>query len=217
VPCLLLGLGASVARADTADGELVAHRLAGVIQLDGRLDEDDWRAATAAGHFTQDAPHHGEAATSDTEVRVLYDDQYLYVGARLHHPGHVTGLVHRRDRDSASDWFGVAIDSVHDRRTAHEFRVNAAGVQRDVLLYADTSSDDTWDAVWDSSVTVDADGWSAELRIPLSVLRIRAARSSRTSPSTASWPPRSRSTTAGSTRAPGSTPTSGSARRPRST
>jgi hypothetical protein len=86
----------------------------------------------------------------------------------------VTGLVHRRDRDSASDWFGVAVDSVHDRRTAHEFRVNAAGVQRDVLLYADTNTDDTWDALWDSSVTVDADGWNAELRIPISVLRVRA-------------------------------------------
>jgi hypothetical protein len=53
--------------------------------------------------------------------------------------------VHRRDRDSASDWFGVAIDLVHERRTAHELRVNADGVQRDVLLYADTSTDDTWD------------------------------------------------------------------------
>ena len=157
-------------------GSLPAHRLTGAIRLDGRLDEAAWREAAAAGHFTQESPHYGQDATSATEVRVLYDDQYLYVGARMHHlaaTGRVTGLVHRRDRDSASDWFGVALDSVHDRRTAHEFRVNAAGVQRDVLLYADTSSDDSWDAVWDSSVAVDRDGWSAELRIPLSLLRVR--------------------------------------------
>jgi hypothetical protein len=156
---------------------LQAHRLVGTIQLDGRLDEDAWRDAGAAAHFIQDSPHHGQDATSPTEVRVLYDDQYLYIGARMHHPpgaGRVVGLVHRRDRDSASDWFGVAIDSVHDRRTAHEFRVNAAGVQRDVLLYADTSTDDTWDAVWDSSVSVHADEWIAELRIPMSLLRIRS-------------------------------------------
>jgi hypothetical protein len=160
-----------------APGELLAYRRTGAIQIDGRLDEEVWREAAAAGQFTQEAPHYGEAATSPTEVRVLYDDQYLYVGARMRHPaaaGQVTGLVHRRDRDSASDWFGIAVDTVHDRRTAHEFRVNAAGVQRDVLLFADTSSDDTWDAVWDSSVSVDGDGWIAELRIPLSLLRIRA-------------------------------------------
>jgi hypothetical protein len=156
---------------------LPAHRLTGAIRVDGRLDEDAWRDVAAAGHFTQEAPRYGQDATSPTEVRVLYDDQYLYIGARMHHPpsgGRITGLVHRRDRDSASDWFGVAIDSVHDRRTAHEFRVNAGGVQRDVLLYADTNTDDTWDAVWDSSVMVSADEWTAELRIPLSLLRIRA-------------------------------------------
>src|SRR4051812_25778871 len=162
--------------ADLTDS-LPAHRLTGAIRVDGRLDEDAWRDVAAAGHFTQEAPHYGQDATSPTEVRVLYDDQYLYIGARMHHPpsaGRITGLVHRRDRDSASDWFGVAIDSVHDRRTAHEFRVNAGGVQRDVLLSADTETDDTWDAVWDSSVAVSADEWTAELRIPLSLLRIRA-------------------------------------------
>jgi hypothetical protein len=168
---------AAAAPAAELTDSLPAHRLTGAIRIDGRLDEETWRDAPAAGRFAQEAPHYGEAATSPTEVRVLYDDEYLYIGARMRHaPGHggVTGLVHRRDRDSASDWFGVAIDSAHDRRTAHEFRVNAAGVQRDVLLYGDTSSDDTWDAVWDSGVTA-ADGeWTAELRIPLSLLRIRS-------------------------------------------
>jgi hypothetical protein len=183
VPCLGITIGLAQVQAPDSTartgstGSLQAHRVTGTIHIDGRLDEDAWRDAAAAGHFTQESPHHGQDATSPTEVRVLYDDQYLYVGARMRHPaatGRVTGLVHRRDRDSASDWFGVAIDSVHDRRTAHEFRVNAAGVQRDVLLYADTSSDDTWDAVWDSSVTAAGDEWTAELRIPISLLRIRA-------------------------------------------
>jgi len=157
---------------------LQAHRLVGELHLDGRLDELAWQEAGPAGAFTQQSPSYGKAPTSPTEVRVLYDDQYLYVGARMHHPpstGRVTALVHRRDRDSASDWFGVAIDSLHDRRTAHEFRVNAAGVQRDVLMYADTNTDDTWDALWDSSVSTDADGWTAELRIPMSLLRVQSS------------------------------------------
>jgi hypothetical protein len=192
-PVVVLGIGVGVARAGVEapdatatppdapevdrTGVLPARRITTAIRVDGRLDEDAWRDAAAAGRFTQESPHHGDDATSPTEVRVLYDDQYLYIGARMHHApgaGGVTALVHRRDRDSASDWFGVALDSVHDRRTAHEFRVNAAGVQRDVLLYGDTSSDDTWDAVWDSGVTIEADGWVAELRIPLSLLRVRA-------------------------------------------
>jgi hypothetical protein len=172
----VVALGVAWLAASPAHGdELAAHRVTGAIQIDGRLDEPAWRDAASAGSFTQDAPHHGEPATAPTDVRVLYDDQYLYVGARMQRTaGAVTALVHRRDRDSASDWFGVAIDSVHDRRTAHEFRVNAAGVQRDVLLYADTSSDDSWDALWDSSAGRDAEGWTAELRIPLSLLRIRS-------------------------------------------
>ncbi|HEX4420529.1 MAG TPA: DUF5916 domain-containing protein [Kofleriaceae bacterium] len=156
---------------------LAAHRATGAIQLDGKLDEASWNDAAPTGAFTQEAPRYGQPATLATQVRVLYDDQYLYVGARMLHPaaaGRVTGLVHRRDQDSASDWFGVALDSLHDRRTAHEFRVNAAGVQRDVLMYADTNTDDTWDALWDSSVAVDADGWTAELRIPMALLRIQS-------------------------------------------
>lgn len=183
---VVFAAGAAVAveaRADDAAdaagpaGALIARRLSGAIRIDGKLDDEAWRDAPMAGPFTQEAPRHGEVASSPTEVRVLYDDQYVYVGARMRHApgaGRVVGLVHRRDRDSASDWFGVAIDSVHDRRTAHEFRVNAAGVQRDVLLYADTSTDDTWDAVWDSSVWVGDGEWTAELRIPMSLLRIRA-------------------------------------------
>src|SRR5262245_34591340 len=70
-----------------ATGSLQAHRLTGAIQIDGRLDEDAWRDAAFAGEFLQEAPHYGQAATSPTEVRVLYDDQYLYVGARMHHAG----------------------------------------------------------------------------------------------------------------------------------
>src|SRR5690349_1512628 len=78
---------------------LPAHRITGAIRIDGRLDEQAWQDAAAAGRFAQEAPHYGEPATSPTEVRVLYDDEYLYIGARMRHaPGHggVTGLVHRR-------------------------------------------------------------------------------------------------------------------------
>jgi len=81
--------------------------------------------------------------------------------------------LHRRDQDSLSDWFGVALDSNHDRRTALVFEVNAAGVQKDQIIYDDSTFDPSWDGVWESAVSADAEGWTAELKIPLSLLRFK--------------------------------------------
>jgi len=153
---------------------LSAIRIHETVAIDGHLDEAIWSKAPIATAFTQDAPSFGAEPGAATQVRVLYDDQSLYVGARmLRGTNDVTALVHRRDQNSPSDWFSVAIDSMHDRRTALMFMVNAAGVQRDVLIHNDTANDDSWDAVWQSAATVDDLGWSCELRIPLSLFRLR--------------------------------------------
>ena len=146
------------------------------IHLDGRLDEAAWASAPVASGFTQTWPEYGKASILPTEVKVLYDDHFLYVGARMRHvpgQGPVVRRVHRRDQDSSSDWFNVYIDSLHDRRTAFAFGVNAANVQADSVYFGDTNSDRSWDGVWESEVSVDADGWTAELKIPLSLLRIK--------------------------------------------
>lgn len=160
---------------------LRAVRTGQPIRMDGRLDEAAWREAPAATGFTVQWPELGKPATLPTEVRILYDDRYLYVGARMRHDpkrergrANIVQRLHRRDQDSSSDWFGVYLDSLHDRRTAWAFLVNAAGVQRDLVYYSDTRGDSSWDAVWESAVSVDEAGWTAELKIPLSVLRIQA-------------------------------------------
>ncbi|HET8902255.1 MAG TPA: DUF5916 domain-containing protein, partial [Holophagaceae bacterium] len=153
-------------RAARADHEL---------KLDGRLDDPAWAAAPAAGAFRETWPDYGAAAKRPTEVKVLYDDHYLYIGARMVHApgsGDVVRRVHRRDQDSSSDWFTVYLDSLHDHRSGYGFWVNAGGVQRDAALYNDTGTDFSWDGVWESAVHVDADGWTCELKIPLSLLRI---------------------------------------------
>jgi hypothetical protein len=122
-------------------------------------------------------PHRGERATHDAIVRVLFDERTLYFGARLPSSAPdrpVVALVHRRDLDSPSDWFGVQLDSVADGRTAFAFFVNAANVQRDFVIYGDGAAEDaSWEAVWESAVTIGADGWSVELAIPLAALRLR--------------------------------------------
>lgn len=164
---------------------LQALRTSGPIRVDGRLDEAAWAGAAPATGFQQEWPLRGEASRQHTEVRVLYDDRYLYVGARMHHDRALDGgtstivrRLHRRDQDSQSDWFSVALDSTRDRRTALVFEVNAAGVQRDQVIYADKEFDSSWDGVWESAVSVDAEGWTAELKLPLSLLRFNGTEGS---------------------------------------
>jgi len=142
------------------------------------LDEGAWtEAIPLRTTFTQAWPEYGKPSPLETEVRVLYDAHHLYVGARMRNPMGRKGVVrrlHRRDQDSQSDWFTVFIDSLFDRRTALGFSVNAAGVQRDTLHVGDQMhGDPSWDGVWASAVALEDDGWSTELIIPLSLLRIR--------------------------------------------
>ncbi len=176
---LALALGSTGAAQGPAKA-LRAVRLQGELRLDGRLDEGSWKAAPFATGFRQQWPKFGRPASLPTEVRVLYDDHFLYVGARMLHPPDrspggkdVRRRLHRRDQDSPSDWFVVYLDSLRSGSNGAAFWVNAAGVQRDAALSADTSVDHNWDGVWDSAVAADADGWTAELRIPFALLRIK--------------------------------------------
>jgi hypothetical protein len=155
---------------------LRAARTAVPITMDGRLDEAAWSQAPMLQDFTQLTPMLGAPSKKLTEVRVLYDDRYLYVGARMRHePGSaVVKQVHRRDQTSASDWFAIFIDSAHDHRSAFSFMVNASGVQRDGVHFEDGTEDWSWDGVWESAVSVDSRGWTAELKIPISLLRFHS-------------------------------------------
>ena len=153
-----------------------ATRTSAPIQLDGRLTESVWATAPVTDSFTQIDPDEGQPASQRTDVRVLYDDSFLYVGARLHDTGRITGRLGRRDMDFGdSDWFGVMIDSYLDHRTAFGFDVNPAGVRHDEIKTIDVD-DYSWDPVWEAATTMDSAGWTAEYRIPFSQLRFSNAR-----------------------------------------
>lgn len=154
---------------------LRAVRVAHPVNLDGRMDDPAWASAPATSAFRETWPDYDSDAKQPTTVKVLYDDRYLYIGARLDLApggGPVVKRIHRRDQDSPSDWFGIYLDSLHDHRSGYAFFVNAGGVQRDAALYNDTGQDFSWDGVWESAVEVDAKGWTCEVKIPLSLLRI---------------------------------------------
>jgi hypothetical protein len=178
---LALLCAASSAQADAPAPLSRAHavRRTTAITIDGKLDEAAWSSATKQGGFTQRFPKDGVAASHDTQFSVLYDDHAIYVAVWAHdaHPEQIRRLLTRRDVDSISDVIAIGIDSYHDRRTAYVFQLNAAGVQRDMLVFDDVGSDDTWDAVWTGEAAIDRDGWTAEFRIPLNQLRFSGASS----------------------------------------
>ncbi|MCG8422369.1 MAG: carbohydrate binding family 9 domain-containing protein [Proteobacteria bacterium] len=154
-----------------------AARRVGTITIDGRLDEAAWKAAPSASGFWQRYPREGDPPNHETEFRVLYDNEAVYIGVFCHEsePGKIRRTLTRRDEESPSDWIEVGIDSYRDKRTAFMFAVNPAGVQRDTLVFNDTEKDDSWDAVWTASADVNKIGWTAEFRIPLSQLRFSPA------------------------------------------
>jgi hypothetical protein len=177
-----LAQGQNDARPTAGDGGGAAARLlptaigrpvSGAVVLDGRLNEEAWRDVPAVTEFTQMDPREGAPATERTEVRIVFDRGFIYVGARLYDSGPVTRRVARRDSNLPdSDWFAIAFDSYHDHQTAVRFSVNPAGVLRDeVMTGTNQFGDDSWDGVWEARTRVDSTGWTVEMRIPLSQLR----------------------------------------------
>lgn len=166
-------LAAILAQNPSPVAQLRAYHAETAPTIDGRLDEPVWKAADVAGNFRQIEPTEGAPASERTEVRVLYDNTSLYVGVRLYdsEPGKIVKRFSRRDDDPDADKFTFYVDALHDRLTGAAFEVSAAGAQRDVIISNDTNRDGSWDAVWDAVVSIDNEGWSAELRIPLSQLR----------------------------------------------
>ncbi len=145
--------------------------------IDGVLDEPDWERAEVFSGFTQAEPVEGEPAEYDTEVRVLFGDDALWVGARMwdDEPETIDARLTRRDNFGTFDQFVALVDPNHDGLTGYAFGVSAANVQTDLYLYDDDRQDNAWDAVWSSAVTIDAEGWIVEMRIPLSQLRYEAS------------------------------------------
>ncbi|MDQ3521352.1 MAG: carbohydrate binding family 9 domain-containing protein [Gemmatimonadota bacterium] len=152
-----------------------AVRTADPIRIDGQLDEAAWATATPITKFTQVVPQEGQPATQRTEVRILYGPDALYIGARLYDTEPVISRLIRRDGSMTdSDWLTVILDSYHDHRSAFGFEINPSGVRRDQSR-SETREDDSWDPVWEAATTVDAEGWTAEMRIPFSQLRFNPA------------------------------------------
>jgi hypothetical protein len=145
----------------------------GEIRVDGRLDEVVWRTAPPLTGFVQREPDEGAPPTDTIDVRVAYDLDALYVGARMDSQAPIEAPMGRRDDAGLAERLLISLDTYLDRRTASTFGVTAAGVRLDSYFASDDedADDEGFDPVWQAHVTRDERGWSAELWIPFSQLR----------------------------------------------
>ncbi len=149
--------------------------------IDGRLDDAAWRSAAVITEFTQQSPLEGAPATEDTEVYVTYDSDHLYFGFHLHYSDPGIMRANRVDRDTAwqDDLITIYIDTFLDQQRAYDFDVNAFNVQGDGIVNTSGNrsgspippADRSWDALFHSATEIVADGYVAEMAIPLKSLR----------------------------------------------
>jgi hypothetical protein len=140
--------------------------------LDGELDDPVWKLAHATSSFRQKTPSDGSAATETTTVRVLYDDDAIYVAFDCPQPDtalapHLT----RRDRNVESDGVGFSLGTRGDHKSAFTFVVDPSGTLVDGIHFNDTDYSQDWDENWEARARMRPGGWSAEFRIPLRILR----------------------------------------------
>jgi hypothetical protein len=164
--------------------DLVIQKTDETIRIDGRMDELAWQSAEVADGFRQFFPTDTLPAVMQTEVRVLYDDENLYVFATMWSPDaredYVTPSFRRDYRGRAFDGFTVVLDTYQDRTNAFSFGINPFGVQREGLISNggnNTRGGDSfslsWDNKWFGEARIAEDHWTAELAIPFKTIRYK--------------------------------------------
>ncbi len=154
---------------------LTAVRAEGAIMLDGALDEAAWRQAPLANGFIQNDPREGNPATYDTDVRVLYTDDALYLGVFAHdmEPSKIIVSDLKKDYNTgSSDGFRIILDTFHDGRNGYQFATNPAGAKWDSQMAGEgRDNNQNWDGIWDVKTRITETGWFAEIWIPFRTLK----------------------------------------------
>lgn len=157
---------------------LLAKPIEENITIDGKINEDIWKTESVATDFVMFQPDNGKPININkkTEVKVLYDNDAIYIAALLYdnEPDKIKKEITNRDVFGVSDHFSVYINGFNDGQQDFRFFVSSAGVQMDCLA-TEESEDFTWDAIWDSEVTLTDFGWVVEMKIPYAALRFSNA------------------------------------------
>jgi uncharacterized protein DUF5916 len=157
---------------------ITAAQAKGEIRIDGRLDEPDWRTAAVIPDLVQKDPHPGEPTPYRTEVRILVDRENLYFGITCIDPHPDRIAMHTMQRDTADpfgdDFVDLIFDTFGDHHTAFLFEIYPTGAQADGLVSGPNQLSMDWDGVWETRVSVTAEGWVAEVRIPSRTLHFKS-------------------------------------------
>ena len=141
--------------------------------LDGRLDEADWQAATLIEDFHQVEPVEYAAPSEATLIRLYYDDDALYIGARMldSRPDAMTANVLRQGAQFwGDDYFSVIVAPFNDRRNGYRFQLNPNGIRMEMVFYDTSGQDWDWNGIWQGAASRDDEGWTAEIAIPFKTL-----------------------------------------------
>ena len=179
--CLIVRPGLVAAQQqDGSNTRITKHAQAvripnGKISVDGRMSEPEWQTADPATDFVQQQPDEGRPATHNTEMRFLYDDEYLYLGGMLHEdePGKLVTNELKRDFNARDgDLLVVVLDTFYDKLNSYDLQTNPGCALRDSQSYDDGRTiNANWDAVWFCRSTVEGATWYVEEAIPFKQLR----------------------------------------------
>ena len=155
-------------------------------QIDGILEKEIWGMAPSASQFIQKQPAEGMPATEDTEVKILYNDDHLYIGIMCYdsEPKKIIANEKRRDSDNIydNDHFQIMLDTFRDRRNGYVFVTNPLAAKLDLQIrkegqneggrhVANPNVNKDWNGIWEVRASLIETGWSAEIEIPLNTLR----------------------------------------------
>jgi hypothetical protein len=178
---LLSGRLATSQVADGVAAHATATRTGETIHVDGRLDEPAWLDAAPLSRFVQREPMEGGQPSEETEIRVLFTDTALYVGAVCHDrsPGRIVATQLSRDADlDVDDRLTIVLDPFLDHRNGFFFQVNAAGARADGQVSNNSESlSRDWDGIWNAVARITDEGWIAEIEIPFKTLRFKPGQS----------------------------------------
>jgi hypothetical protein len=159
---------------------MIITRVTGTINFDGIPDEEAWQSVQALP-MTMFIPKAGGEPTENSDVKISYDNDYLYLAVMFSckNPDDLRAIGKKRDyAQGSTDWLGLIIDSFNDKKNGVSFWTNPNGLRTDAALKNDVADSDldvnfSWNTFWDAKTNISKEGWSAEFRIPFSSLRFQ--------------------------------------------
>jgi hypothetical protein len=165
----------SVIEIEAVKKKINAIKTKALIKIDGDLNDSEWQNVPIAKNFVMLEPDNGKPETNElrSEVKVLYDDDAIYIGATLYdnEPNKILREISERDGFGAADFFGVFINGFNDGQQEYSFFVNASSGQADCIRNGNQGEDYSWDAIWHSHAKITNEGWQVEIKIPYAALR----------------------------------------------